>query len=202
MCTRRLPNSMKKSTYSRCSHIVSTVKKSTASRLRRCTRTNSRQVIPPRLPAGPRPAGRSQVRTVVAETCRSPEPDRQRRRLILRSIGRQDSGRWPRLLFCCERSGYSVVDTEPSRSRTWRCVTVVRSPAHDQAAALPHERSTILGPARQGVAGLANGLDRCAARYCRALASPVAPAPLDSTLNSNTSGPPEHRCGFGHSSTR
>jgi hypothetical protein len=68
MCTRRLPSSMKKSTYSRCSQIVSTVKKSTASMLRRCARTNSRQVIPPRVPAGPRPAARSHVRTVVAET--------------------------------------------------------------------------------------------------------------------------------------
>ena len=45
-CTRRLPNSMKKSTYSRCSQIVSTVKKSTASRLSRCVRMNSRHVIP------------------------------------------------------------------------------------------------------------------------------------------------------------
>ena len=44
------------------------------------------------------------------------------------------------------------------------------------------------------------GLDRRAARHCRALASPMAPAPLDSTLNQNTSGPPEDHCG--HSDTR
>src|SRR5437773_10763469 len=35
-CTRRLPNSMKKSTYSRCRKTVSTVKKSTARIVRRC----------------------------------------------------------------------------------------------------------------------------------------------------------------------
>jgi hypothetical protein len=67
-------------------------------------------------------------------------------------------------------------------------------------SALPHERPGVLGPARHGVAGLANGLDRRAARHCRALASPMAPAPLDPTLSSNTSGPPEHHCG--HSDTR
>jgi hypothetical protein len=53
----------------------------------------------------------------------------------------------------------------------------------------PHFRTSdrvFLGPARQGVAGLANGLDRRAARHCRALASPMTPAPLDATLNSNT----------------
>ena len=33
-----------------------------------CFGTNSRQVIPPRVPVGPRPSARSQVRTVVAET--------------------------------------------------------------------------------------------------------------------------------------
>ena len=66
MFTRRLPNSMKNSTYNRCSQIVSTVKKSTASVLRRCARKNSRQVIPLRVPAGPRPTARSQLRTVVA----------------------------------------------------------------------------------------------------------------------------------------
>jgi hypothetical protein len=59
---------MKKSTYSRCSQIVSTVKKSTASMLRWCARTNSRHVIPRRVPTGPRPAFRSHVRTVVADT--------------------------------------------------------------------------------------------------------------------------------------
>jgi hypothetical protein len=59
--------------YNRCSQIVSTVKKSTASVLRRCARKNSRQVIPLRVPAGPRPTARSQVRTVVAETA-TPSP--------------------------------------------------------------------------------------------------------------------------------
>jgi hypothetical protein len=39
-CTRRLPSSMKKSTYSRCSRMVSTVKKSTASMLCACARRN------------------------------------------------------------------------------------------------------------------------------------------------------------------
>jgi hypothetical protein len=39
-CTRRLPSSMKKSTYSRCSRTVSTVKKSTASMLCACARKN------------------------------------------------------------------------------------------------------------------------------------------------------------------
>src|ERR687888_573926 len=85
-CTRRLLSSMKKRTYSRWSQIVSTVKKSTARRLRRCVRRNSRQVIPPRFPAGPRPALRSHVRTVVAETPiprpfnSPPMPSQQRRR--------------------------------------------------------------------------------------------------------------------------
>jgi hypothetical protein len=40
----------------------------TANRLCRCVRTNSRQVIPRRVPDGPRPAALSQGRTVVAET--------------------------------------------------------------------------------------------------------------------------------------
>jgi hypothetical protein len=44
------------------------VKMSTASMLRRCASRNSRHVIPRRVPTGPRPAVRSQVRTVVAET--------------------------------------------------------------------------------------------------------------------------------------
>jgi hypothetical protein len=72
-CTRRLPSSMKKNTYSCCSHIVSTVKKSTESRLRRCTRTNLRHVMLPRVPVGPIRAARSQVRTVVADTAQ-PRP--------------------------------------------------------------------------------------------------------------------------------
>jgi hypothetical protein len=68
MRTRRLTNSMKKSTYSRWSPIVSTVKKSTASIVWACERTKSRHVIRPRLPAGPIPAPPSTLRTVVAET--------------------------------------------------------------------------------------------------------------------------------------
>lgn len=64
----------------------------------------------------------------------------------------------------------------------------------------PPARSAVLGPARHSVAGLANGLDRRAARHGRALASQMAPAPLDTTLNPNTSGPPEHH--GGHSDPR
>src|SRR6266511_525116 len=65
---RRLPSSMKKSTYNRCSETVSTVKKSTASMLAACARRNARQERPERSPAGPSPAWRSSLRTVVAET--------------------------------------------------------------------------------------------------------------------------------------
>ena len=72
-CTRRLPSSMKKSTYNRWSETVSTVKKSTASMLCACARRNSRQESPARSPAGPRPACRSSLRTVVAETVK-PSP--------------------------------------------------------------------------------------------------------------------------------
>jgi len=50
------------------SHTVSTEKKSTASIVRACARTNSRHVDPTRLPAGPSPASRSAMRTVVADT--------------------------------------------------------------------------------------------------------------------------------------
>src|SRR5579864_393887 len=67
--------------------------------------------------------------------------------------------------------------------------------AYRQASPPPSPRSTVLGPARQGVAGWANGFDRRAARHGRALASPMASAPLDPTLNSNTPRPPEHRGG-------
>ena len=66
---------MKGNTYSRCRQIVSTVKNSTASRLRRRARTNARQGIPPRVPAGPSPAARRQVRPIVAET-ENPRPFR------------------------------------------------------------------------------------------------------------------------------
>ena len=72
-CTRRLPSSIKNSTYNRCSQIVSTVKKSTASRVRRLIRMNPRQVIPRRVPTGPTPLSRTQLRTVVAETT-TPRP--------------------------------------------------------------------------------------------------------------------------------
>jgi hypothetical protein len=48
--------------------MVSTVKKSTASIVWACERTNSRHVSPRRLPAGPTPACPSTLRTVVAET--------------------------------------------------------------------------------------------------------------------------------------
>ena len=65
-CTRRLHNSMKNSTYTRWSQIVSTVKKSTANRLCRADELAPSQ--PRRVPAGPSPAARSHVRTVVAET--------------------------------------------------------------------------------------------------------------------------------------
>src|SRR5712692_1549163 len=54
--------------------------------------------------------------------------------------------------------------------------------------------------AHEGLAGLANGLDRRAARHGRALASPMAPAPLDPTLNSNTSRSSQHH--GAHSDTR
>jgi hypothetical protein len=56
------------STYSRCSEIVSTVKKSTASMLAACARRKARQESPERSPAGPSPAWRRIFRTVVAET--------------------------------------------------------------------------------------------------------------------------------------
>lgn len=71
--TRRLPISMKKSTYSRRSAIVSTVKKSTASMLAACARKNAHQERPPREPAGPRPASRRIFFTVVADTA-TPRP--------------------------------------------------------------------------------------------------------------------------------
>jgi hypothetical protein len=59
---------MKKSTYSRCSEIVSTVKKSTASMLEACARRKARQDSPERSPTGPSPAWRRIFATVVAET--------------------------------------------------------------------------------------------------------------------------------------
>jgi ribosomal protein L44E len=46
---------MKKSTYSRCSETVSTVKKSTASMLAACARRKARQDRSERSLAGPRP---------------------------------------------------------------------------------------------------------------------------------------------------
>jgi hypothetical protein len=58
---------MKKSTYSRCSEIVSAVEKSTASMLCACARRKARQESPPREPAGPSPAWRRIFFTVVAD---------------------------------------------------------------------------------------------------------------------------------------
>lgn len=63
--TRRLPSSM---TYKRWRRTVSTVKKSAAIVLCACARRNARQERPARSPAGPRPASRRSLRTVVAET--------------------------------------------------------------------------------------------------------------------------------------
>ena len=110
--------------------------------------------------------------------CGSPKPDRQPRRLILRSIGRQDSPCWPRLSFCFERSGCSVVDTEPSRSRTWRCVSSCQSSG-----------------ARSGVRTSARAtacFGSCSPRRGR-----IGERPWSSC---SPSGPPEHPCG--HSDTR
>jgi hypothetical protein len=72
-CTRRLPSSMKKSTYSLPNQNVSTVKKSQAIALRACARRNSCQESPARSPAGGSPASRRILRTVVAETA-TPRP--------------------------------------------------------------------------------------------------------------------------------
>jgi hypothetical protein len=66
--TRRLPSSMKNKTYKRCSRTVSTMKKSAAIMVSACARKNARHERPGRSPAGPRPACRSSLRTVVAET--------------------------------------------------------------------------------------------------------------------------------------
>jgi hypothetical protein len=53
-----------------------------------------------------------------------------------------------------------------------------RPSAHGQASATEYERSTLLGGARQGVARLADRLDRRTAEHGRALASPMAPSPI------------------------
>jgi hypothetical protein len=67
-CTRRLPISMKNNTYNRCSHTVSTVKKSTASMLFAWAPKNSRHDGPRRSPAGPRCFARRIFLTVVPDT--------------------------------------------------------------------------------------------------------------------------------------
>jgi hypothetical protein len=66
-CTRRVPSSMKHSTYSRRSHTVSTVKKSQATIPAACWRRNARQVGVVGRGAGSSPCRRSIVRIVVAE---------------------------------------------------------------------------------------------------------------------------------------
>lgn len=77
-CTRRLPSSMKKSTYSRPSQSVSTVKKSQAIIVCACKPRNSRQQGRARAPAGGTPACRRILATVVAQTC-TPRPAAPRR---------------------------------------------------------------------------------------------------------------------------
>jgi hypothetical protein len=67
-CTRRVPSSMKKSTYRRPSQSVSTVKKSHAMIDTAWTRRNSRQLSWARAPAGDTPPSRRILATVVAET--------------------------------------------------------------------------------------------------------------------------------------
>jgi len=66
--TRRVPSSMKNSTYRRRSHTVSTVKKSQATIPAACWRRNARQVVVVRRGAGSSPCRRNIVRIVVAET--------------------------------------------------------------------------------------------------------------------------------------
>jgi hypothetical protein len=66
--TRRVSSSMKNSTYSRRSQIVSTVKKSQATISAACWRRNTRQVVVARRGAGSSPWRRSVVRIAVAET--------------------------------------------------------------------------------------------------------------------------------------
>jgi hypothetical protein len=65
--TRRLPSSMKNSTYRRRSVTVSTVKKSQASRLAACRRRKAGQLRVLRRGAGSSPAEASRRRTVLAE---------------------------------------------------------------------------------------------------------------------------------------
>ena len=67
-------------------------------------------------------------------------------------------------LLCSGHGAVALENVAPASA-------VVGSSAHGQASAPPHKRSTVLGPARQGVAGLANGLDRRAARHGRAKTS-------------------------------
>jgi hypothetical protein len=66
-CTRRMPSSMKNSTYSRRSQMVSTVKKSQARMPAACRRRNDRQVVEARRGAGSTPWARSTRRMELAE---------------------------------------------------------------------------------------------------------------------------------------
>ena len=65
--SRRVASEMKKSTYSRCSVTVSTVKKSQANTLTACWRRNACQLDPARRGAGSRRAAASNRRTVLGE---------------------------------------------------------------------------------------------------------------------------------------
>jgi hypothetical protein len=98
-------------------------------------------------------------RSTWSLSCGSPEPDRQHRPLILKSIARQAHACWPRLSYCSDRSGCSVVDTEPSHSRTWRCVSSWPSSGARSGVCNSARAIDCLGAARQGVAGLAHSLD-------------------------------------------
>jgi len=72
-CTRRLPISMKNSTYNRWNQTVSTVKKSTAITLFACARRNSRHGGSRRLPAGPSCSSRRTFLTRYFETKLCPD---------------------------------------------------------------------------------------------------------------------------------
>src|SRR6266851_631593 len=59
----------------------------------------------------------------------------------------------------------------------------------------PPQRSAVLDPHGQRLAGLAHGLDRRAAGHRRGLASAMAPKSLETPLRAHTSGPPpQHEC--------
>src|SRR5437879_424102 len=57
-----------------------------------------------------------------------------------------------------------------------------------QTPAVSHARSTLLDPARQIVAGVAERLDSRTAGHGRAMAPPMAAATLDGTFTTETSG--------------